>query len=165
MSDAVYVLDANVLIDASRRYYAFDIAPVFWESLVQGAEGGRVVSIDHVRDEIKQGHDELWDWVKQNFAAWFISTDDDAIIKRYGEVARWVQAQVQFTEAAKAAFHDGADGWLIACALNGGHVIVTHEVHSPDARRRVKIPNVCTAFGVRFIDTFRMLRELGVRWT
>ena len=165
MPDAVYVLDASVLIEAWNRYYAFDFAPVFWETLGHCAQNGRVVSIDRVRDEIKQGKDELWDWAKHAFAPWFVSTDDDAIIQHYGDVARWVQAQDQFTAAAKAAFHGGADGWLVACALNGGHVVVTQECSSPDAKKRAKIPDVCRAFGVPFMDTFRMLRELGVRWT
>ena len=165
MPDAVYVLDANVLIDASRRYYALDFAPVFWETLVQCAQDGRVASIDRVRDEIKKGKDELWEWAKQEFAPWFVSTDDDAIVQHYGDVARWVQAQVQFTPAAKDEFLDGADGWLIAYALSGGYVVVTQEGPSPDAKRRVPIPNVCRAFDVPSMDTFRMLRELGVRWT
>lgn len=32
-SSTVYVLDANVFIEAARRYYAFDIAPVFLEGI------------------------------------------------------------------------------------------------------------------------------------
>jgi hypothetical protein len=27
----MYVVDANVLIEAKNRYYAFDLAPGFWE--------------------------------------------------------------------------------------------------------------------------------------
>lgn len=30
-----YLLDANVLMEAARRYYAFDIAPGFWQALIQ----------------------------------------------------------------------------------------------------------------------------------
>jgi len=40
MGGTEYVLDANVFIEAARRYYAFDIAPPFWESLVQHAANG-----------------------------------------------------------------------------------------------------------------------------
>lgn len=43
-----YVLDANVFIEAARRYYAFDLAPRFWESLEHHAANGRVRSIDRV---------------------------------------------------------------------------------------------------------------------
>ncbi|MCK4783673.1 MAG: DUF4411 family protein [Desulfobacteraceae bacterium] len=41
---------------------------------------------------------------------------------------------------------------------------MTHEVLYPDIRRKVPIPNVCEAFGLSYVDTFEMLRELGVRF-
>jgi len=75
----------------------------------------------------------------------------------------WVTAQGQFTDAAKEQFARGADGWLVAYAKAMGYVVVTQEQISADVRRRVPIPNVCTAFGVRYVDTFEMLRELGSR--
>jgi hypothetical protein len=31
MKRSVYVLDANVFIEAARRYYAFDLATRFWD--------------------------------------------------------------------------------------------------------------------------------------
>jgi len=30
----VYVLDANMCIEAAQRYYAFDLAPGFWQALL-----------------------------------------------------------------------------------------------------------------------------------
>ena len=77
----------------------------------------------------------------------------------------WVHAQPQYSDAAKADFASGADGWLIAYALARGRVLVTHEVVAPEARRKVPIPNVCEQFHVRYVDTFGMLRELAVRFT
>ena len=71
----------------------------------------------------------------------------------------------RLTDAARAAFLDGADGWLVASALAGSYVVVTQEVEDLRARKRVPIPNVCRAFGVACSDTFQMLRELGVCWT
>jgi hypothetical protein len=44
-------------------------------------------------------------------------------------------------------------------------IVVTQEVLDPGARSRVKIPNVCQAFGIPFIDTFEMLRRLRVRFS
>jgi Zn-dependent peptidase ImmA (M78 family) len=37
-----YVLDANVFIEAARRYYALDLAPGFWQKLTQYASAGAV---------------------------------------------------------------------------------------------------------------------------
>jgi hypothetical protein len=77
----------------------------------------------------------------------------------------WVQAQDQFSDAAKAEFATGADGWLVAYAKCKGCIIVTHELPATDARRKVPIPNVCDAFDVNYHDTFEMLRQLGVRFS
>jgi len=76
----------------------------------------------------------------------------------------WVQVRSQFSDAAKADFANGADGWLVAFAKSKGRIVVTHEVLDPNIRRKVPIPNVCNAFGVNYVDTFAMLRELGVRF-
>lgn len=61
------VLDANVFIQAARRYYAFDIAPRFWEALVEYAERGRLTSIDRVKFELDRGKDELTRWANGQF--------------------------------------------------------------------------------------------------
>ena len=39
-----YLVDANVLIEAKNRYYAFDIAPGFWKWLDQAHAQGTVFS-------------------------------------------------------------------------------------------------------------------------
>jgi hypothetical protein len=62
-----YLLDTNVFIEAARRYYAFDIAPAFWQALIGLAAGGQVRSIDRVKVEIDRGKDELSVWVKGQF--------------------------------------------------------------------------------------------------
>lgn len=56
------------------------------------------------------------------------------------------------------------DAWLIAFAIAKGCTVVTLEKRESHAKRRVPIPNVCEAFGVRYIDTFQLLRELQIRW-
>lgn len=150
MPDTVYLLDANVLIGASRRYYAFDLAPRFWEMLVDYAAKGTIASIDRVHDEIVRGKDALADWAEKKFADAFLSTDDDAVLSSYADVMRWVQGEAQFQDAAKAEFARGADGWLVAYAITKGCTVVTHEVLAPDVRNKVPIPNVCQALGVRF---------------
>ena len=164
MDDAVFVLDASVFIEANRHYYAFDLAPRFWRSLVQHAEEGRIESIDRVRVELQRGQDELVEWVGGEFGLAFASTDEEVVVQSYGEVMNWVDGQDQFLDSAKADFARGADGWLVAFASARERVVVTQEVLKPDTRRKVPIPNVCEAFGVRYVNTFQMMRELGVRW-
>lgn len=165
MDGATYVLDANVFIEAARRYYAFDLAPPFWESLVQHAANGRIYSIDRVKQELERGKDELATWATSQFNNAFASTDEEDVIESYSEVISWVQAQDQFFDAAKADFAAVADGWLVAYAKAKQYIVVTHELPATDARKKVPIPNVCDALGVSYIDTFAMLRELGVRFS
>ncbi len=165
MEQSVYVLDANVFIEAARRYYAFDLAPKFWESLLHHASNGLIESIDRVKkEELDKGNDELKDWADSQFNHAFRSTDEEDITESYGKVMAWVQGQSQYTDAAKSEFANEPDGWLVAYAMAKGRTVVTHEVLAPDAKNRVKIPNVCEAFGIHYVDTFAMLRELGVRF-
>ena len=150
-----------MFIQAKRRFYPFDICPGYWAALCWHAQSGIVASVESVRDELERGGDDLWDWVKEEFGAvHFLRSGEVAV--RYTEVAAWVQAQTQFTAAAKAEFLSVADGWLVAAALLGERVIVTLEEHKPDARSRVPLPNVALAFDIEFMTPFEMLRRLGV---
>jgi len=160
---SIYVLDANVFIEAARRYYAFDIAPAFWRALVAHAKNGRIRSIDPVKNEIVRGNDELRTWTNSDFHKGFVPTTNKNVIEAYRCVIAWVREQAQFDDAAKAEFADGADGWVIAYAIAKRCVVVTHEQFNPIIRRKVPIPNVCQKFGVQYVDTFQMLRDLGVR--
>ena len=158
-----YVLDANVFIEASRHYYAFDIAPRFWQILIDHASNGHVLSIDRVKQELDRGKDDLAEWANNDFHENFVSTEDDDVIAAYRRIMIWSQDNDQFTPSAKAEFANVADGWLVAYALAKQCVVVTREQFDANIRRKVKIPNVCHAFSVKYVDTFQMMRELGVR--
>jgi hypothetical protein len=161
MECEIYVLDANVFIEAARRYYAFDLVPDFWDGLIWHANEGRVRSIDRVRKELEKGKDELWSWAKDFFSHAFVSTGDVDVIIAYRAIMNWAQNEKRFTDAAKASFAKGADAWLVAYANAKGYVVVTQERPDSRAKTRIKIPNVCVAFEVPFMNTFDMLRKLG----
>jgi hypothetical protein len=165
MAQAIYLLDANVFVEAARRYYAFDLQTKFWDILADHASGGAIESLDRVKHELDGEGDDLSEWADRSFVDAFCSTDRDDVVESYGRVMTWVQEQPQFSRVAKADFAAAADGWLVAYALVEDRVIVTHEVLAPEAKRRVPLPNVCQHFRVRWIDTFTMLRELGARFT
>jgi hypothetical protein len=160
-SGAPLVLNANVFIEAHKRYYAFDICPGYWVTLISHHRGGRLRSIDRVRDELVGQGDALSQWVQQSPGSFFVATSDPSVTAWFGRIIAWVQAQSQFFLAAKEAFAAGADGWLIAYAKAHGLVIATDEAPNAAIKRRVPIPNVCNAFGVDCIGTFDMLRALG----
>lgn len=166
MSGAVtYLLDANVFIEAKRRYYAFDICPGFWDALQVHHSKGLLASVDRVKKELEQGKDELSKWAKSTIAAkFFIDTSDGDVVHWYSQIVAWVSGRQQFLPEAKANFVAGADGWLIAYAKVKQLTVVTHEVLAPEVRKKVPIPNVCSVFDVLYIDTFEMLRALNTRF-
>ena len=55
----MYIIDTNVLIEAKNRYYAFDLAPGFWEWLDLHHREGTLASIEQVKSEIIRGNDKL----------------------------------------------------------------------------------------------------------
>lgn len=166
ISERKYALDANIFIEAKRRYYAFDLCPGFWAALIWHHEHGRIGSIDKVKKELEHGADELNTWVANTApGSCFITTDNSDVVICFAQMVSWVQSQAQFNPEAKAEFASGTDGWLIAYAKTNGLVLVTHEILSPDARRRVPMPNVCQQFGVAYVDTFEMLRDLNTRFS
>lgn len=163
--ETIYLLDTNVLVQAHRRWYGFAFHPGFWDFLLTMHQRGRVISLDRVRKEVLEG-DELESWVADKVPdSFFASTVSEAVVGNFAAMMQWVQDSTQFREEAKAEFAGVADGWLAAyAAAHPHHVVVTHEEYSPDARKRVPLPNVCKQFGVLWIDTFQMLRELKAKF-
>lgn len=77
-------------------------------------------------------------------------------------VSQWVSGQ-GFLPSAVTDFLQGAHYYLVAFAHANNHVVVTHEVHS-NAVKRVKTPTVCIGMGVKFMNTFDMLRMEQARF-
>ncbi|PIB31397.1 hypothetical protein BFP77_02180 [Maribacter sp. 4U21] len=67
--DILYLIDSNILIQAHRKYYPFDVIPGFWNKLSELAKVGIIKSIDKVKleviDNCRDG-DLLKDWCKSN---------------------------------------------------------------------------------------------------
>lgn len=45
--------------------------------------------------------------------------------------------------------------------MSNNWTIVTYEKSQPERKNRIKIPEVCIHFNVRYIDTIQMFRELN----
>ena len=158
--DKKYLLDANVLINAHRSYYGFDICPGFWKSILAGHAAGKIFSTARVKDELSRGKDLLTDWLKADLPTSFFLNDSTLFIAaEFGPMMQWVQSK-EYTPAAKSRFASDADGWIIATAKQGNYQVVTHEANNDDAKKRVMMPTVCKQFGVDYCNTFEMLRDL-----
>ena len=64
--DQICLVDSDVFITAKNLYYAFDICPGFWKSVVHHHRAGRVFSTDRVRGELLAGHktEDLVQWMR-----------------------------------------------------------------------------------------------------
>ncbi len=162
---APYVLDADVFIRAKREYYAFDLAPQFWEELARRAANGQVLSVDKVAGELSRFEDELSRWAANDFSEAFATTDDDSVLEWYRQLMAWAQAHGQYRDAAKREFANGdnADPWIVAYAKAEGCTVVTNEKARPESKKRIPIPNACNAFNVPYCTLFVMMREIGMR--
>ncbi len=150
-----YLLDANVFMSAKNLHYGMDFCPAFWDWLVHEGHRGTVSSIDKVADEIEAGQDELTAWARTHGRQLFRRTPP-TLATQFAKVSTWVTGQ-QYTPAAINTFLQAADFYLIACALEGNHVVVTHE-HPSTSPNRIKIPDACVGLGVRFMTPYQMLR-------
>ena len=160
----LYVLDANVFITARRTYYAFDICPGFWGALLAQHDQDNVLSIDRIEGELRDFGDEVSDWIENVVpSSFFVSSEEPDTIASYNQIIDWVNEQSQIYDAAKAEFADDPDSWLLAYAHAKDCVVVTQETAlRPNAQATIPIPNVCHAFGIECVNTFDMLRALGV---
>jgi hypothetical protein len=150
-----YLLDANVFMSAKNLHYGLDFCPAFWDWLVHKGNTDTVFSIDKVADEIEAGQDELTDWAKTHGRHLFRRTPS-ALDARFGQVSNWATSQ-HYTPAAINTFLQAADFYLIAHALAGNHVMVTHE-HPSNSANRIKIPDACVGLAVQFMTPYQMLR-------
>lgn len=134
-----FLLDASVFIQAAQRYYAFDLAPGFWEALITHAEKQDLCSIDRVRDELLRGNDDLAEWAREKFRDYFMSTSDYDVLEQYSKIMEWTDQNGQFDRPAKEDFarDDNADAWLVAYAKTKNLYVVTQEVFNPKIRRRI----------------------------
>ena len=162
----LYLLDANVLIDASRDYYPLERVPEFWEWLENAGENGNVKIPLEVYEEISDGKDELAEWAKQDSikTALRFQEEVDVSLVSYATDQGYA-SDLTDDEVVKI----GRDPFLIAYALkdNGNRCLVTTEVSKPSRQRANRhLPDVCADLGVGCCNTFEFVRALNfsTRW-
>lgn len=163
-----YLLDSNVFIQAHREHYPFDVVPSFWEKLIALSNNDIIFSIDKVKKELydQQNPDTLGRWCHNDIKSTFF-VDSSNCIDKYSLIAKWTELNnYHYKQTAISEFlsPDLADPWLIAYAMKNNNVIVTHEVSRPEMKVKIKIPEPCNYFGVRFITPIEMFRELNEKF-
>jgi hypothetical protein len=118
-----------------------------------------VLSIEKVLTELKAGDDDLSSWAEQRPN--FFIAPDASTLAGLTRVAEWAQV-AGYEPTAVSTFLQGADYYLVAQAIAGNHVVVTHEKVSTTTKN-IKIPNACLGLKVKCVTTFEMLRTERVR--
>jgi len=154
----LYLLDANVLIDANRDYYPVSRVPEFWSWLRHTGEQGKAKIPEEIYEELVEGRDPLSDWLRDYKRHMLLSESvrpdliDDVIRQGYAE-------DLTDEEITKM----GRDPFLVAHALAfpGQRCVVTTEASKPKRTRANRhIPDVCRDLGVPSCNTFEFLRRL-----
>jgi hypothetical protein len=158
-----FLMDSNTFIQAKNQFYRFSFCPGFWNWIAAQHAAGSLSSVSSVEIELKEGNDELTDWVKNGAPKGFFIAPVPAVVTTQAVVARWVSAQAAYSPAEKARFLAKADPWLIAEAIDSGREVITFEEFVPANSSKVKIPNVATNFGVKCASLFDVLEASGVR--
>lgn len=159
----LYLLDANVLIDANRDYYPMARIPEFWEWLSHMGRAGRVKIPKEICAEVARGKDEL---AKNVRGAHF----KDALVLAEEAEPRFVDRAVRQGYADDLEEDDihalGRDPLLIAYALRdpSSRCIVTTEVSKPTKQPANRhLPDAAAALKIRTCNTFALVRRLDFR--
>lgn len=159
----LYLLDANVLIDANRDYYAISRVPEFWEWLVSAGTQGLVKIPIEVYEEIKDGKDDVAVWAKDGTVQAALLLDEECDVSLVGVVTNQGYAPDLTDDEVETI---GRDPFLIAYALVNiaERCIVTTEVSKPKKIRANRhLPDVCRQFSVKCCNTYEFIRTLDFR--
>ena len=157
----LYLLDANVLIDADRDYYPINRVPQFWDWLLDNANAGRLKVPVEMYEEVVAGNGALPDWLRNNRISLVLDEEADP------HIVNLVISEGYADNLTDVAVEQvGRDPFLIAYALAdlGSRCVVTTEASRPSrigANRH--IPDVCDSFDIPHCNTFELVRALDFR--
>lgn len=160
----LYLLDANTLIRANADYYPIERIPRFWDWLIECGNAGRVKIPNEIADEVTAGRDEVADWLKGEDAKAALRLGERVEVSSLRHVvANGYAHDLDATEIQKI----GKDPFLVAYALSkADRTVVTKEQPKPSKQRaNRKVPDVCDACGVAWMNDFAFYRAADFRIT
>lgn len=156
----MYIIDANVLITAKNTYYAFDRVPEFWDWLVYQGELGNIKIPQEIMEEIREGNDDLADWIRQDHVSGALALDQNANVDLVRHVINDGYAPDLTDDELERL---GRDPFIVAHALENPEeitVVTTENSRPTRVRGNRHLPDVCNDLGVEWRNTFEMLEEL-----
>lgn len=148
-----YMMDACSFTEL-RRTYPRPPFDAVWKLMDRLVAEGRLLSVELVLDELNVQDDEVAQWANRN-SRLFLRLD------------RLIQEQARTILGTHAALVDlkkkksSADPFLIAAAIVHQATVVTQEKPS-GGPPKLKIPNVCAAYGVPCIPVLTVIQTEGL---
>ena len=150
----LYCLDANILIQPWNNYYSPELCPNFLDILTGLIDEGIIFCTSEVQREILKTDDGLSDWIKEHPN--FVREMDEDVQMKLREILHQFPYLVNATKDRSMG-----DPWVVAHAWSANATVVTKETKS-NSVIRIKIPDVCEHFNIRYIDEFAFLKEVGI---
>jgi hypothetical protein len=161
----LYLLDANTIIESSKKYYQFNRVRPFWDWILYHAEKGDLKIPYEIYEENIKGK-------KDEFVTWFEQEEIRTKLQLNERIARNDLLRV-INEGYAPDLNDieiekmGRDPFLIAYALSKpNRCVVTLEIPGNNIRHNKKIPNVCQHFGIPTISLFNLIEilDFSIDW-
>jgi predicted nucleic acid-binding protein len=156
-----YCLDANVLIQAWQKYYNPKFCSDYWKLLVELGKKDIIFVPEVVYDEIIRTEDDLSKWLRESGIP----------IKKISEKVTICLQRMYAADPAHKYLVDNtksrslADPWVIAHAMCEHATVVTKEEKiTASNSNKIKIPNVCDNMGVRWLNDFQLIEEVGLKF-
>ncbi len=155
--NVAYCFDTSAFINSWRRLYPIDVLPSLWDRIDYLIASDRIKAPEYVLMEIARVSDELHSWV-QTRPQMFVP----ALAGIQTRVSHIINTYPAFLQERSP---DGvwADPYVIALAQEQNRIVVTWETLADRNARRLKIPNICNALGVEWMNLLDLMRREA--WT
>lgn len=173
-----YILDTNVYIEAHNKYYHPDVVLSYWDVLKGLGVKDLIKSPKQVKDELRSTW--LAAWKKENKI--FLDKDLEGIVPFFDQV-REEYKKVKVAHHAilqreyrgryvpsRAESLSDPDMFVIATVLfykanfSSDVTLVTKENDTISGNKPVRIPHLCIPLGIRCIDDFQFVKEVGIKF-
>ncbi len=146
-----YSIDTSAILDGWRRYYPPDRFPSVWRNIENLIASRNLCGTEEVLIELKKKDDDVYKWARSQ-PGLFLPIDEltqKAVAKILSDHPRLVDARKN---------RSTADPFVIAVAQVKDLTVVTGEIASNNLRKP-KIPDVCSAMGIKHV---RLLELFGL---
>ena len=159
----MYLIDANVLMEAHATFYPIDRIPQFWDWLVEQGVAGLIKIPYEIHQEFDGKRGLHVEWINDQVvkAALLLNENADPALVVRAINSGYQGQDPRFNDVEHAKY--GADPFLIAYALAAPErTVVTREVSKRKQRLgNSKLPDACDDCGVEWITDFELYRRLN----